>query len=49
MLCNRLDTPYMFHGRTRLIIPDCISIRLAVLAQLTADSPYTLQCPLKRD
>jgi len=32
---------------TQLRIPNCISIGMAVFAQLTAYSPYTLQCVLK--
>jgi len=39
---------YMFPGPTQLIIPHCTSTSSAVFAQLTADSPYTLQCVLER-
>jgi len=38
----------MFPGPTQLIIPHCTSTSSAVFAQLTADSPYTLQCVLER-
>ena len=40
---------YMFPLPTRLSIANCISISSAVFAQLTAESPYILQCALKCD
>jgi len=40
---------YMFPGPTRLGILDCIVICSAIFAQLTAESPCTLQYALKHD
>jgi len=36
-------------GPTLVSIPNCVSISSAIFAELTADSPYTLQCALKCD
>jgi len=60
MLLNQPDIPKValpmaastspwFPGHTRLSIQNCISIGSAIFAQLTAESPYTLQYALKRD
>ena len=40
---------YMFRGPNQLSIPNCISIDSTVFAQLTVESPYTVQYALKRD